>query len=78
MDDELREAFVELHQAVRKVINLFREAILQGWEHVQEQCGELVEEYFSDKPKWHVPYKLTSKSQVINRKPTMPKARSNC
>lgn len=54
--------------------------VLELWERLKESLKyiDLYEDINLTKYNWNVPIKIVRKSQVLNRKPIMSVARSNC
>jgi hypothetical protein len=68
---------------IKKAIVNFANAAKTLWEELKE-LAKTIHEIFNDhlilddKPKWNTPKKIVMKSQVINRKPLMTRARNCC
>lgn len=71
----LTDSLIKLGEAMQ----VFANAIKEQFDHIKEFIEEHKDLlFFEDKPSWDVPKNLLRKSQVLNRKPVMIRARSYC
>jgi hypothetical protein len=90
LSEEYEELFQQHANAMRITLDEFKR-LIQHWAIVfsesfnsfRELVDPYIEEinesvYLDDKPEWLAPKKILMKSQVMNRKPLIARARSNC
>lgn len=73
----LADCFIKLGEAIRTL----SEALSGCWDELKEIISRIDSHdhiTLNDNPSWHTPMKLILKSQVVNRKPLLARARSSC
>lgn len=77
---ENMEWFDEVKEMIAIACGEKVDEVLELWERLKESLKyiDLYEDINLTKYNWNVPIKIVRKSQVLNRKPIMSVARSNC
>ncbi|WHY76238.1 hypothetical protein QNH20_19225 [Neobacillus sp. WH10] len=77
---EYKVVLIVVFEKVKEAFQMLVDAVIELWDEMVEFTKQITDDclFLDDKPVWNTPKKFVMKSQVLNRRPLLSRARSCC